>query len=99
MSDTPRTDAIVYRDAPMSQNDSDIVDLCRQLERELAEMPAFLEIARRCGWTDIFSRPAHMYVLDALSEQKAAPCDHAWATDGLNPTRCLKCGVNSNKVV
>jgi hypothetical protein len=46
MSDTPRTDAIVYRDAPMSKNDSDIVDLCHQLERELTRANSALEVYR-----------------------------------------------------
>jgi hypothetical protein len=38
---------------------------------------------------------ADMYMLAAAND-RAENCEHSWATDGIGPTKCLKCGDTSD---
>jgi hypothetical protein len=35
----------------------------------------------------------------AAANDRAENCEHSWATDGIGPTKCLKCGATSDAVV
>jgi phage terminase Nu1 subunit (DNA packaging protein) len=94
MSDTPRTDALIYRKNTIEMQRHELLDLALALERELAEAQA--EITRLKGeaesWEKVFDRTCE-HLADAktaLAEAVAAErercalvCEEFYSVEGV----------------